>query len=540
MRYSTFREFCARELTGGRLLFWIVWYTAHLGLFAYGWYSQATNERLALLNTLRFSVWTSRGAGLVLALDGALILLPVLRNILCFLRPRLRWLPLDDNIFFHKQVAYSIAFWSMIHTTAHYVNFYNVEATKARPVKAWQIHYTQIGGVTGHIMLLCMVLMYVTAQIKVRRQCFEAFWYTHHLAFIFMAALYSHASGCFVRDTAMQFSPFTQSKKFWQHCIGYHSFRYEVVVGVLYIFERIYREFRARRATTLTKVIQHPKGVMELRLKKPSFKFVAGQYLFLNVPEISKFQYHPFTITSAPQDDYISLHIRRVGDWTKLLSERLGITSNQTGFKALTLPKIRIDGPYGCPAQDIQNHEIAILVGAGIGITPWSSILSHIYHLRRLQRSTVSLIRVEVIWICRDPSEFEWFHTLLQELESTTTSSAQLHNPDRTDFLKLGVYLTKLHTPDEIKNLVLNDGGRDSITGLTTRTHFGRPNFSTILSNVKIGLRDGNYIAGYKRRAVTKVGVYYCGPDTAGRSLKNACREVGSKDIKFEFHKERF
>lgn len=43
---------------------------------AYGWYSQWSNARLAALNGLRWSVWISRGAGLVLAYDGALILVP--------------------------------------------------------------------------------------------------------------------------------------------------------------------------------------------------------------------------------------------------------------------------------------------------------------------------------------------------------------------------------------------------------------------------------------------------------------------------------
>jgi NADPH oxidase len=31
------------------------------------------------------------------------------------------------------------------------------------------------------------------------------------------------------------------------------------------------------------------------------------------------------------------------------------------------LPLIRIDGPYGAPAEDVFNVEIAVLVGAGIG-----------------------------------------------------------------------------------------------------------------------------------------------------------------------------
>ncbi|BAT14312.1 Os11g0537400, partial [Oryza sativa Japonica Group] len=28
---------------------------------------------------------------------------------------------------------------------------------------------------------------------------------------------------------------------------------------------------------------------------------------------------HPFSITSAPQDDYVSVHIRTLGDWTREL-----------------------------------------------------------------------------------------------------------------------------------------------------------------------------------------------------------------------------
>ena len=92
---------------------------------------QYTNARLAGLNSLKWSVWTSRGAGLVLAFDGGLILVPMLRNILRFVRPKLSWLfPADENIWFHRQVAYSMAFWAMVHTTAHYVNFINVERTR--------------------------------------------------------------------------------------------------------------------------------------------------------------------------------------------------------------------------------------------------------------------------------------------------------------------------------------------------------------------------------------------------------------------------
>ena len=37
-----------------------------------------------------------------------------------------------------------------------------------------------------------------------------------------------------------------------------------------------------------------------------------------------------------------------------------------------SLPAVRIDGPYGAPAEDVFDAEVAVLVGAGIG-----KILTH-------------------------------------------------------------------------------------------------------------------------------------------------------------------
>lgn len=102
--------------------------------------------------------------------------------------------------------------------------------------------------------------------------------------------------------------------------------------------------------------------------------------------------WHQFTITSAPEDPYVSIHIRQVGDWTESLGERLGVgpaavtamtraamngkekglsqgdfVEIDTASLAITLPAVRIDGPYGAPAEDVFKAEIAMLIGAGIG-----------------------------------------------------------------------------------------------------------------------------------------------------------------------------
>jgi hypothetical protein len=39
------------------------------------------------------------------------------------------------------------------------------------------------------------------------------------------------------------------------------------------------------------------------------------------------------------------------------------------------LPKLLIDGPYGSPAQDYSKYDVLLLVGLGIGATPFISIL---------------------------------------------------------------------------------------------------------------------------------------------------------------------
>ncbi|RPA85489.1 hypothetical protein BJ508DRAFT_177071 [Ascobolus immersus RN42] len=550
-------SFWRRELTGRRLVFWILFWGSHWGLFAYGWWKQAQDPRLAGLNTLQFSVWFSRGAGLVLAYDGALILLPMCRNILRVVRPKLRWLPLDESQWFHRQVAYAMLLFTIIHTTSHYVNFFNVEKSQIRPLNALDIHYKQPGGITGHVMLLCMLLMYTTAHKKIRQQCFEAFWYTHHLAFVFMLGLYTHAVGCFVRDTADGFSPFA-GKDFWDHCIGYQSWRFTLWVGVIYFFERVYREIRAARETTITKVVRHPFNAMEIQFKKPSFKYKAGQWLFLNCPSVSKHQWHPFTITSAPSDPYVSVHIRQVGDFTKALGEALGAGSNNFGWEGMDpsseyevalrngqhMPKLRIDGPYGAPAEDVFDNEIAVLIGTGIGVTPWASILKDIWYKRQGPNASSRLKRVEFLWVCKDVSSFEWFQNLLSQLEKQTNNEKRGPSGGQLgpDFLKIHTYLTQKIDVDTAQNIVLNSVGSelDPLTELRSRTNFGRPNFKRFLGAMKDSIIQGTYMPGLEGTLRTNVGVYFCGPSVAARDIRQACRAVSTPEVKFSFWKEHF
>ncbi|KAL6252621.1 hypothetical protein RBB50_000340 [Rhinocladiella similis] len=541
-----------------KIIFYILWWGFHWGMFAFGWYKQAADPRLAGLNTLTFSVWMSRGAGLVLSFDALFILLPMCRNLMRFIRPKFKFLPLDETIWFHRQCAYAMLVFTIVHVTAHYVNFFNVEKTQIRPVSAIQIHYTEAGGITGHIMLLCMLLMYTTAHHRIRQQSFETFWYTHHLFIPFFLGLYTHATGCFVRDTAQPFSPFA-GKNFWNHCIGYQGWRWELWSGGLYLGERLYREIRARRDTKIYKVIRHPYDAMEIQFQKPSMKYKAGQWLFINIPAVSSQQWHPFTITSCPFDPYISIHVRQVGDWTKSVGDALGCGPAQAkqfdgeennGIYEIALsagqemPAIRIDGPYGAPAEDVFDNEIAVLIGTGIGVTPWASVLKHIYNIRAGPNPPRRLKRVEFLWVTRSIESFEWFQTLLSSLEQQSAQAAQ--SVGGPEFLRIHTYLTQKVDQNTAANIYLNTVGNavDPLTELRTKTQYGRPDFKRLFGAMRDGLMDQTYLdvkeASITAQMKASVGVYFCGPGAAAREIKDACKYNSNDLVKFRFWKEHF
>lgn len=97
-----------------------------------------------------------------------------------------------------------------------------------------------------------------------------------------------------------------------------------VLPGSIYIVERILRLawMRSERGKTyISSGILLPSRVTHLVIKRPPlFDYHAGDYVFVNIPAIATYEWHPFTISSAPdQEDYLWLHIRGVGEWTNRL-----------------------------------------------------------------------------------------------------------------------------------------------------------------------------------------------------------------------------
>jgi len=57
--------------------------------------------------------------------------------------------------------------------------------------------------------------------------------------------------------------------------------------------------------------------------KPLNFQYKSGQWIRIACPALQTNEYHPFTLSSAPHEINLSIHIRAVGPWTANIREKL-------------------------------------------------------------------------------------------------------------------------------------------------------------------------------------------------------------------------
>ncbi|KAH9621911.1 hypothetical protein KSS87_022414 [Heliosperma pusillum] len=535
-------------------------------------------RKRAAFAVMGYCLCTAKGAAETLKFNMALILLPVSRNTLTWLRStRARlFIPFDDNINFHKVIAAAIVAGVLVHAGSHLTcdfpllvnsspekfaliasDFHNKKPTYWELVKG-------VEGVTGIAMVILMAIIFTLATSRFRKNVvklpspfnrlagYNAFWYSHHLLVLVYVLLLVHGFFVFlVRD-------WTQ-KTTWM---------YISVPLLVYIAERSLRTFRSEiRSVKLIKVSELPGNVITLVMSKPQgFRYKSGQYIFLQCPAISKFEWHPFSITSAPGDNILSVHIRSAGDWTRELKKVL--TEGKTPVSSIGrlqfaeegtirqrgLPRLRVDGPYGAPAQEYQNYDVLLLVGLGIGATPFISILKDLLNNARaatdtnteLSMSADSLssfastssahssnrrpMRVKsahFYWVTRETGSFEWFKGVMDEVADL----------DHKGLIEMHNYLTSVYEEGDARSTLLTlvqalthaKYGVDILSGTRVKTHFARPNWNEVFKKIA------------KKHPYSTIGVFYCGRPVLAKELKKLAYEMSHKtSTRFEFHKEQF
>ncbi|XP_060935687.1 NADPH oxidase 1 isoform X1 [Limanda limanda] len=550
----------------------VVWMAINIFLFLWFYFFYDLGDQFYYTrHLLGPALAWARAPAAVLNFNCTLILLPVCRNLLSLCRGsfmccgRTVRKQLDKNISFHKLVAYMIALMTAVHMIAHLLNvewytnsrqglydklstaLSNLEdegnTTYLNPIRSTEnpqqiptyFVFTTIAGLTGVIITLALILIITSSMEVIRRSYFEVFWYTHHLFIIFFAGLVFHGAGRIVRSqnttgSAHNFTFCKDRSDEWgliPECpvpqfAGGEPGTWKWVIGpmILYLCERLLRFIRYMQKVEYRKIVMRPSKVLELQLVKSGFKMEVGQYVFLNCPAISQLEWHPFTMTSAPEEDFFSVHIRSAGDWTdKLIDIVQKLPEGAQG------PKMAVDGPFGTASEDVFAYEVSMLVGAGIGVTPFASILKSIWYKFKDSNPKLRTRKIYFYWLCRETHAFEWFADLLQVLER------EMEERGMGQFLTYKLFLTGWDQSTANHVTVRFDEDTDVVTGLKQKTQYGRPIWDKEFEQVR------------KENPTSVVGTFLCGPAVLATVLDKKCAkysDVDPRKTKFYFNKENF
>jgi predicted ferric reductase len=426
-----------------------------------------------------------RALGACIDLDGALILVPMMRRLLTWVRatPLGRVVPVDDAITFHKIVGHTLFALGVTHTAAFVIAYMNGHASDS-PMHVFASSH----GATGAALLAVFGVMWIFSLAFIRRSSrFELFYFTHLLYVAWFALAIVHAA------------------------------RFGLIAGAAALAFVVEQILRLRRRAVAAKIVgAEPlrSGVTRLELARPAgFSFGAGDYVFLRIPGIAKHEWHPFTISSAPEQPNLTFHVRSLGNWSSALRKHV-----ESGI----LPKDAfVDGPYGSPTQHIFASKNAVLIGGGIGVTPFASVLESVVLRDAVPASerTSKLEWVHFFWLNKDQYSFEWFRALLAKLEEK----------DKRGVLNVHLCMTGARTGVtafglELAREIMHASGRsDIITGLRTKTHMGAPDWETMLGEIR-RMHEGD-----------RVDVFFCGPPGLGNKLRPICERMG-----MTFREERF
>ncbi len=146
-----------------------------------------------------------------------------------------------------------------------------------------------------------------------------------------------------------------------------------VTVGIVY--RTRYKIIAARTTRFFVKDVKMETADTFTVTIKGNKEFQAGQFCFLRLNKNKLYARHPFTISSAPGDDF-AFTIKLAGRFT------------QTAKELKEGDEIFIDGPFGKFIP--QPNKNLVFIAGGVGITPFMSILRD--HIKRGVSQNITLI----------------------------------------------------------------------------------------------------------------------------------------------------
>jgi predicted ferric reductase len=338
----------------------------------------------------------------------------------------------------------------------------------------------------------------ITSISFVRRRKFELFYYSHALFLAFIIGALTHAS---------------------------HGPEFLVPGLALWAIDRLIRFVYSFQRIQVTSVEAYEGDVTKFKVRGLR-TFHPGQIVWIQIPQVSFLNWHPFTVASAPGEDEHTIAIRGIGNYTKkthgLVKSIQGVGGEDGG--AVTPFKMRMDGPYGVGRTEWGVHPVTILVAGGIGITPGISIASHILKRAGQRNARIegnnSEWHIHLLWVVRDESHVDWFREELSQLQSLASSPSVPATFDVTIHVT-GRSLGAGYEGTRTKRPRVKEESLGTVIP-------GRPDISEWFQDIS------------RRHDAFHAAVSACGPRTLIRSVRKAAARVSGEKVLFSVDEEVF
>ncbi|XP_053670003.1 NADPH oxidase 4-like [Anopheles nili] len=502
----------------------------------------------------------SRGTAPVLNVTMALITLPTCKSFNLLLHKSFgRW-SMRFLIYYlqrvkvlHLILGYSLLIVATIHSVAHFVNIINFISNydeRYREIN-WasgpddnilRLLFATPTGFSGCIMMLALLAIAYLARRSNRDRFYNTFLTSHHLFLVFYGMMFYHPLSNIIKHQTNvdkhkimcdlvdnntlysnddllvlcgeppQFAPAIKRGWIWPF------------MGLsIYVIDASFRYLTSHsenlRVSTVQVYAMAGHAVhLRLQFQKQSIsKILPGQYLLLQCPLISTLEWHPFTITELPGEEKndFALTIRVRGDWTEelynIVVQREQCRRTIGGVEPIRRIEFLLDGPYPSVMSNMLDCKRILFIGAGIGITPFVTIM------RLLIRTNVDRpARVHLVWVARSLETFLWFTDEISRLQEKFWSQ---NKPDR--------FLVKLYWSQNYDEHLLAECFGD-MPSIKSRIHRGRPNWNEVFMDL---------ITLYPKKSVS---VFSCGPKELTKEIRAKCKEYNKHGCNLSYFHEGF
>ncbi|KAA8572627.1 hypothetical protein EYC84_003227 [Monilinia fructicola] len=473
-----------------------------------------------------------------------------------------RFINWDLSQSFHIMISIVALFFSTVHSIGHLTGtfLYGSRPSQQEYVEevlgkemSYRDYIATLPGWTGLTALGLFWTLAALSMPVVRKRSYEIFQLGHLLMYPIVALLLVHGTAALLQEPMLGY---------W--LIGPITLVFvERTSRILIAFWRFPARLQVLDASTVNISVTVPQ--------QRHWSYKAGQYIFLCVPEISFFQWHPFTISTCVGNE-MQLHIKTDGNWTTQL--RKLVTDGE--YENIS---ICIDGPYGAPAQRFYDFDHSLIIGSGIGVTPFSGILADlkareescpvpptssytensVMYSEKTVRERRQPYRVDFHWIVADKNYLLWFSNLLNSISSSLSSHEEGKNPGTDIHIITHVTQKKKSISTHVFRYLLEIHRTDAhpespLTGLINPTRFGRPDLAAIMDGhyeemlrfYGTAERGRSRDGGKSKDAKRRVGVFFCGAPVIGYELADRCQLLtlrGREDrslIEYHFMMEVF